>query len=132
MAANQYINLYKNNPTEGALDGVLVSLDGEQSNPVEVVLDVGEFESKNIKLGLRCENRWKAAPGAVITAVNDDKTNWLFAKNETDEFKKSLIFEDEITTTNTICFVKVKSDAALPKNDRSVVLQLKAMILVNE
>ena len=47
--ANAYINVYKNNPTSGQTDGTVVSTDGAYTDPISVVLNASNAESKKIK-----------------------------------------------------------------------------------
>ena len=49
MAANDYINIYMNNPTAGATDGTAVSQGGDFTAPITFTLDASENESKTVK-----------------------------------------------------------------------------------
>lgn len=48
---NPYINVYQN-ATHGAADGDIVSMDGENTSPISVLLDSAKEESKVIKLNI--------------------------------------------------------------------------------
>lgn len=60
--ANPYINIYKNNPTEGDVDGTCVSTDGTYTAPISAVLNSdpmsGEYR-KTVKLAIRTEEGYQ-------------------------------------------------------------------------
>ena len=76
--ANQYINLYKNDPTAGQTDGSAISTDGTQLNPLEVSLDATTEESKKVKLAVRTESLYTASGDVTINDYNDTNDRWKF------------------------------------------------------
>ena len=77
--ANEFMNVYMNNPTEGQRDGTAISLDNTQLNPLTVSLDASINEKKKIPLALRTEAGYIAATGATVSANNDINNRWKYS-----------------------------------------------------
>ncbi|MBR0060758.1 MAG: hypothetical protein IJP68_04675 [Selenomonadaceae bacterium] len=95
--ANQFINVYKNNPTEGAKDGTLVSSGGTFTSPISIILSKSTHalaSSTTIKLAIRTEAGYKTT-GETIIKVADQKNKSLISWDTT-------FSETEISTTASI------------------------------
>ncbi|WP_041914357.1 hypothetical protein [Selenomonas ruminantium] len=125
---NQYINVYNGNPTAGALDGVVVSYNGLQTNPVSVALNGNVGESKVIKLAIRCEQGYCAPNGAEISFENDVIGQWELSKTEDGTFSTTLTIDTAITNVNTIFYAKITSGVEAPRKNTSVSIIVDAEI----
>ena len=125
---NQYINVYNGNPTEGALDGIVVSYDGLQTNPVDVTLDGNNGESKIIKLAIRCASGFWAPSGVEISLENDRMGRWSFCKTKNGTFTNKLTITEAVTNVNTIFYAKVTAGVESPKKDTDVFIVVDAEI----
>ena len=143
--ANQFINLYMNNPTKGAVDGTQVSTDNTNTAPLSFTLDASKAESGIQKVALRCADGYITTGNTVIKAVdkdtNDEVDNtpkWSFAadKNYADaeaaaaaNFSDTLTIETPIDATNTVFWVKATSTTGeIPQNDLSVAINVVTII----
>lgn len=129
--ANQYINVYQGVVTEGQEDGAVVSTDGDQTAPVEVVLDIKKLEQKLLTLAVRCNPGWGAPEGCTITLEGDTKDDWALGLTSNGDFSNSIKITDPISTTNKIFYAKVRATDELPKRDMSVSIVVEADIVVD-
>lgn len=117
--ANQWVNIYKNNPTAGATDGTAVSTDGTFTAPMTFVLDASVNEEQAQKMAIRTETGY-IARDVTLSDSNDTNDRLKLCKTENGTYADSITF-DEITDTNTIFYVKASSDSSEnPQTDRSV------------
>ena len=126
--ANQYINLYKNDPTAGQTDGSAISTDGTQLNPLEVSLDATTEESKKVKLAVRTESLYTASGDVTINDYNDTNDRWKFSLTENGTFSDMLTISD-VSSINSIFYAQASSSSLeSPSRDTSVKIQVKAKI----
>lgn len=125
---NQYINVYNGNPTEGAVDGIVVSYDGLQTNPVDVTLDGNKGDSKIIKLAIRCMNGFCAPEGVEISFENDRMGRWSLCETKDGTFTDKLTIPTAIMNVNTIFYAKVTAGVEAPKKDTDVFIVVDAEI----
>ncbi|MTI85324.1 MAG: hypothetical protein FH756_15845 [Firmicutes bacterium] len=147
MANNQYIGLYKDNPTAGATDGTRVSENSGAgaTSPVSVTLNATNNEiSSPIKLALRCEASYQTTGTTDISLVDSGTGNaskWaLVLKDGTDTqptqtdidnatYGGAVSITDVIGTGNYIIWAIAKAtDDEDPQNDESVDIQVTATI----
>lgn len=127
--ANQYINLYMNNPTEGGTDGSVISTDGYYTSPLTVVLDAAQNESKKEKLAIRTQSGFKTEGETTISDVGDVDDRWKFSLTEDGEYADTITIADEINTVNTIFWAQVMSSSLeAPHSDRSVSINVTTII----
>lgn len=125
--ANPYINVYKNNPTAGGLDGTTVSTDGMWTAPISFVLDASQNESQTLKLGIRTESGY-VGMSVVISDQNDTNDRLKLCLTENDTFADSLSI-GSVSDVNTIFYAKATSSSVEnPKTDRSASFVVNAVI----
>ena len=125
--ANQWVNIYKNNPTEGGTDGTAVSTGGTFTAPITFVLDASVNEEQAQKMAIRTETGY-IARDVTLSDSNDTHDRLKLCKTENGTYADSITF-DEITDTNTIFYVKASSDSSEnPQTDRSVGVQFLGAI----
>ena len=117
--ANQYLNMYKDNPTMGAVDGTVVSTEGILAAPVMVSLDANIAEEKTIKLAMRCENGYAAPGGVVLTLDGTHKSRWSLCSTIDGTYADTLTLP-AVHSTNVVFYAKAKADSELPANDITV------------
>lgn len=117
--ANQYLNMYKDNPTAGAVDGTLVSTDGIQVAAITVSLNVNISEEKIVKLAMRCENGYSAPGGVTLSLDGLNKSRWSLCSTIDGTYADTLTLP-AVSGTNVVFYAKVKSGSELPANDSSV------------
>lgn len=117
---DEYINVYKNNPTANGTDGTAVSTDGSFSSPIDFVLDAAQNESKTIKLAIRTESGYKTTGTTIITDKNDTNDRLKLCWTENGTFADSISTAEEITSKNKIFYAKASaSDSERPQTDRT-------------
>lgn len=125
--ANQYINIYKNNPTAGGLDGTTVSTDGMWTAPISFVLDASQNESQTLKLGIRTESGY-VGMSVVISDQNDTNDRLKLCLTENGTFADSLSI-GSVSDVNTIFYAKATSSSVEnPQTDRSASFVVNAVI----
>lgn len=125
---NDYINVYKNNPTAGALDGSAVST-GDFSSPIEFVLDATQDDAQILTLAVRTESGYKTTGNVTISDQNDlnDRLKLCWTQNGT--FADSISTSDEITAANTLFYAKAEASAnERPQTDRSAKFKIDCVI----
>lgn len=126
--ADPYINIYKNNPTAGATDGTAVSTDGTFTAPMTFTLDASQNEVKTQKYAIRTESGY-VARDVVIADNNDTNDRIKFCWTENGTFADSIVAASDITSVNTIFYVKASSaDTEQPQTDRSINPKVSGMI----
>ena len=126
--ANPYINIYKNNPTEGATDGTAVSTDGDNTAPIEFTLDASQNESQKVKLAIRTESGYVTSGTTTITDVNDTNDRLKLSLTENGGFSDTITL-GTISAVNTIFWAQASSSSTEnPQTDRSASFQVNTVI----
>ena len=127
--ANPYINIYKNNPTEGATDGTAVSTGGAFTAPLSFVLDASQNEEQVQKCAIRTESGFVTTGTVTISDNNDTNDRLKLCWTEDGTFADSISTANQITAVNTVFYVKASSaDTENPQTDRSASLQVNCVI----
>jgi hypothetical protein len=118
--ANEYCNVYKNNPTVGGTDGTAVSTDGSFTSPMSFILDASQNEEKVQKFAIRTETGY-IAKDVVISDNNDPNDRLKLCWTENGTFADSIAAANDITDVNTIFYAKAGSSSTEnPQTDRSI------------
>lgn len=126
--ANPYINVYMNNPTEGATDGTAVST-GDNTTPISFVLDASQNESKIQKCAIRTESGYITTGETTISDNNDTNDRLKLCWTEDGTFADSISTAEAIDSLNTIFYAKASSSSSeSPQTDMSISLQVKCVI----
>ena len=126
---NPYINVYKNNPTAGAVDGTAISTDGAQTSPLVITLDASTNETKTEKLAIRCEAGYTTNGSTTIQDYNDTNDRWKFSLAENGPYSDTITIATAIDTVNTIFYAQASSSSLeTPTRDTSVSMKLNAII----
>ena len=127
--SNQYINIYKGNPTAGATDGTAASTDGAYTSPISMTLNVASSQAQSIKLAIRCEAGCKTQGDTVITATGSSANRWQFSTTENGTYDYTLTISSEITATNTVFYARVIKEPGESLNiDRSVCINVQTVL----
>jgi hypothetical protein len=127
--ANEFINLYKDNPTEGFNDGTLVSLGTDLSSLIEETVNASESETKKIKVALRCENGFNTTGDVSVWFVGDNADKWAVGATEDGEFSDVLTITDTIGNSNKVFYLSVTAqNGEVPSVDTSTKIRVKATI----
>ena len=114
--ANPYINIYKDNPTAGATDGVAVSTGNSFTSPVQCTLDAEQNEHKIIPLAIRTQAGYTAQN--VTIAIHGSNPRFSLSKTNDSIFGSSVTF-DSIGSANQIFYAMATSqDTEQPQTDR--------------
>lgn len=89
--ANEYINIYKNNPTTGLTDGTAVSTGGTFTSPISFRLDASQDEEQTVKLGIRTESGY-IANDVTISDQNDTNDRLKLCLTAGGSFADSISF----------------------------------------
>ena len=126
--ANPYINIYKDNPTAGGTDGTAASMGDSYASAILIQLNAEQNESKIIPLAIRTESGYHAR-NVTISDLNDADDRFKLCKTEDGDYSDSIVF-DEITTTNTLFYLKASSvNTEPPQTDRSVKLRFAGTLI---
>ena len=116
--ANAYINVYKNNPTEGLTDGTAVSTGGVLTSPISFVLDASQNESQTLKLAVRTESGY-IATDVTISDNNDTNDRLKLCLTENGTFADTLSI-GSVSAVNTIFYARAGSSSTeTPQTDTS-------------
>ena len=127
--ANAYINVYKNNPTEGATDGTAVSTDGDNTSPIEFTLDAEQNESETVKLAVRTESGYVTTGTTTIADLNDTNDRLKLCWTADGTFADSITTANAISSVNTIFYAQASSSSTEnPQTDRSASFQVSCVI----
>lgn len=122
--ANQYINIYQGNPTEGGIDGTCVS-EGDASEPINVTLDADNNETKTFKLAVRCVEGYHSVGDVVIS---DNSNRWSFSLAEDGAFADSITVS-AVDSVNSIFWAKAScTEADSPSTDTAVAISVHASV----
>lgn len=125
--ANNYINVYKNNPTAGAQDGTAVSTGGARTAPLTFTLDASQNESQIQKCAVRTESGF-VANNVTISDEGDTDDRLKLCATENGTFTDSISI-GSVSAANSIFYVKVSSsDDENPQTDRSISLKINCVI----
>ena len=126
--ANPYINIYKDDPTAGGTDGTAASMGDSYASAILIQLNAEQNESKIIPLAIRTESGYHAR-NVTISDLNDADDRFKLCKTEDGDYSDSIVF-DEITTTNTLFYLKASSvNTEPPQTDRSVKLRFAGTLI---
>ncbi|MBR6887395.1 MAG: hypothetical protein IKN16_03005 [Selenomonadaceae bacterium] len=129
MATTPYVNIYKDNPTAGGLDGVAVSISDTFTSPINFTLDAEQNESQITKCAIRTQPGY-TAQNVTITDHNDNANRITLCKTQDGTFTNSITF-DEVNITNSIFYVKATSaDTEQAQIDRKIKLRFTGKLLV--
>ena len=127
--ANEYINVYKNNPTEGGTDGTAVSTDGAFTAPLTFTLDASQGESQTLKCALRTEAGYITTGTTTISDQNDTNDRLKLCWTADGTFSDSISTAEAISSVNTIFYAKASSSSiASPQMDRSANFKVNCVI----
>lgn len=127
--ANAYINVYKNNPTEGATDGTAVSTNGDNTSPIEFTLDAEANETGTLKLAVRTESGYATTGTTTITDLNDTNDRLKLCWTEGGSFADTITTNDAISSVNTIFYAQATSvSTENPQTDRSASFKIDCVI----
>lgn len=127
--ANQYINLYKNNPTAGATDGTAVSTDGAFTEPFSFTLDASQNESQTLQAAIRTEQGYQTTGTTVISDNNDTNDRLKLCWTADGTFADSISTANSISSVNTIFFIQASSASTEnPQTDRSASIKVSTKI----
>lgn len=129
--ANQFINVYMNNPTEGGKDGVLVSTDGAFTSPIKIILS--KSSSETIKLAIRTETGYKTKGETIIKVIDPKNENasalyTMLAWTENSFAYTEISTNDPITDTNKIFYLYSASRDLEEGKDTDITLQVSYKI----
>lgn len=123
------LNIYMNNPTEGGTDGTAISRGGEYTAPFSFTLDASQSETKFTRLGIRTEAGYQTYGNTIISDKNDTADHWKFSLDG-NNWSDTIVFSDTIVATNRLFYIKATSDdSESPQTDRSVKLNLQAIVV---
>ena len=127
--ANEFINVYKNNPTVGLTDGTAVSTDGSFTSPVEITLDASQNESKKQKLAIRTEPGYVTTGTVTLSDKNDTNDRWKLSWTENGTYADSISTANAIDSVNTIFYAQASSSSLeSPQIDRSAKIKAHCVI----
>ena len=103
--ASEYINVFKNNPTENELDGTFVSMNARFTSPIKFLLREN-VKTQTEKLAIRTESGYATAGTTTIQSDNPYlKLSWT----ENGTFTESISTSALITTTNKIFYARLSN-----------------------
>ena len=127
--ANNYINIYKNNPTAGGTDGTAVSTNGDFTSPINFKLDASQNQTQTVKLAIRTEPDYITDGATTISDNGDTGDHIKLCLTENGTFTDSITISTPIDDTNTIFYVRASStNDELPHIDRDVSLKVSCFI----
>ena len=125
--ANNYINIYKNNPTTGLSDGTLVSTGGDYTSPISFTLDASQNESQKVKLAIRTTSGYTGT-SVAISDQNDTNDRLKLCLTENGTYADSLSI-GSVSSVNTIFWAQASSSSTEnPQTDRSASFVVNAVI----
>ena len=122
------INVYKNIPTAGCVDGSLVS-EGTGLNPITTnsLNTTNNEESTTIVLALRCDTGYNTSGDTTITPTGVTADKWSLSLDGVTwgAYGAVLTITSVIGVVNTLFYAKAKATAGEnPVNDMTVDLQV--------
>lgn len=131
-----YIHIYKDTPTDGGVDGTLVS-EGTGLSPITIgPLNATNNEvSAALKLAIRCESGYLTTGSVTITPTGTTYLKWALAPNDAgaagtfEAYGAALTITATVPDTNYLFWAKAKAtDDENPVNDVTVDFQVAATI----
>lgn len=118
--ANEYINVYKDNPTAGAKDGTPVSTDGTFTAPIEFTLNVANPAPQTVALAVRTEEGYITAGNTTISDLNDTNDRLKLCWTPDGTFADSISTAEAITAVNKPFYARASaSSSERPQTDMS-------------
>ena len=114
-----FINIYKNNPTEGGTDGTQVDVYGV-TEPIQFILS--SSDTQIIKLAIRTEPHYRTTGETVIRAYTGDlpqealRLSW----QRDGEYTSTISTTDTITNANKIFYAMSVSENETPNTYRAM------------
>ena len=134
----KHLRLYMNNPTADSVDGTEIS-SGDDTLPLNVVLNATQAEAKAVKVAVRCDTGFLIDGDTDIYFEGTNASKWNCAvDNGYTDAANALNFADwqssitlsDVAATNTIFWVKATSSAdEEPQNDRTVDLIAEGLVI---
>lgn len=125
--ANQWLNLYKNNPTSGGTDGTAVST-GDNTAPVTFTLDASINDVQSDTVALRCEQGYCTATDTTVSIMSDTANHWALSLDGTN-WSDTIIIGSTISTVNSNFYVRANaSSSETPQNDTGVKIRVQTKI----
>ena len=123
------INIYNDNPTAGATDGVAVSGGGTYNNPIAVELDAGNNEEFILTLAVRTEHGYQTYGSTTIYDANDTNDRWQLSLSPDGGWSDSITIGDVIGNSNVIFYAKARASASeYAKIDRTAKFYIDCQI----
>ena len=135
--ANQYINVYAGEPTEGGVDGTLISED-DSDTTISVTLNADQSETATVKLAVRCDAGYYSVGDVVVRDSGDSNNRWSFSLTENGAFADSITLGAAVDSVNAVFWaravcdsseaatvdaaVKIEVDASVRATDSTIVL----------
>ncbi|WP_378955373.1 hypothetical protein [Pelosinus sp. sgz500959] len=128
-----YLHVYKNNPTEGGVDGSQVS-EGTELNPIttSALNGTNNEESASIKLALRCDTGYNTSGNTTVAPMGASASKWTLSIDGTTwgAYGAALTISTVIGVINTVFYCKAKAvSGESPANDVSVDLQISGNVV---
>jgi len=102
---NPFINLYGDDPTEGRTDGTLISLDEDNSSPIQATVNASKEETKRIKMALRCEEGYTTNADTTIWFKGANADKWSVSLTENGTYSSTLIISEAIGSRNFVFWI---------------------------
>lgn len=127
--ANEYINVYKGNPTAEAKDGTAVSTDGTFTAPIEFTLNVANPAPQTVALAVRTEEGYITAGNTTISDLNDINDRLKLCWTPDGTFADSISTAEAITAVNKLFYARASaSSSERPQTDISAKFSLDCTI----
>lgn len=127
--ANDYINLYVDNPTAGRTDGTLMSLGDDGSSPLSVTVNASKNERKIIPVALRCQTGYKTDGDTTVWVRGANADKYSLCKTEDGSYGSALVIDELIDDTNYIFYLSVVgTNGELPDIDMTCKLMVNTTI----
>lgn len=127
--ANDYINLYVDNPTAGRADGTLMSLGDDGSSPLSVTVNASKNERKIVKVALRCQPGYKTDGDTTVWVRGANAEKWSLCKTEDGTYGSALVIDELITDVNYIFYISgAATNGELPDIDLTCKLMVNTTI----
>ncbi len=121
------INIYKDNPTSGGVDGTKVSC-GDFSEPVHFDLDALSVDEQIIPLAVRCDYGFRSLGEVTISDFADVNSRYQLAASASGVYTDSITFAG-VSWANVPFFAKARTIAnEYASLDRSTKFQIDCVI----
>ena len=133
-----HLKLYKDNPTNGEIDGTEIS-GGDGTQPLTFALNAGENETAAQKVAVRLMSGYALEGDCVIYFTGTTASKWAAAADDNfSDTTTALTFGDwqssltlsNVTTVNSIFWVRSSaSSLESPTRDRSVIINAEGLVV---